>query len=64
MCFMGGINEHRTNTFHPDELEAQIEAALQETHGEKFILASGCSLPTDMPAEQIDVIYNAIRKRR
>ena len=64
LCFMGGINERLTHMFHPDDLEAQIETALQETNGEKIILASGCSLPTDMSVEQIDIITRAIRKQR
>jgi len=64
LCFMGGINEHLTSKFHPDELEAQVETALQDTNGEKLILASGCSLPTDMPVELIDIISRAVRKQR
>ena len=63
-CFIGGIDERLTTMFHPDDLEAQIETALRETKGEKFILGPGCSLPSEMPVEQIDIIYRAIRKRR
>jgi uroporphyrinogen decarboxylase len=61
VCLIGGIDEKHPNHAHPDELEMQVEDALRETHGEKFILAPGCSLPTDMPVEQIDLIYKAIR---
>jgi len=64
VCFIGGIDEKNPNHAHPDELEAQVETALRETNGEKFILGPGCSLPTDMPVEQIDIIYKAIRKSR
>jgi uroporphyrinogen decarboxylase len=63
-CFIGGIDERLTTMFHPDDLEAQIETALRETKGEKFILGPGCSLPPEMPVELIDIIYRAIRKRR
>ncbi len=64
VCFIGGIDEHLTSMFHPDDLEAQIRTALRETNGKKFILGPGCSLPPEMPVEQIDIIYRAIRKRR
>lgn len=64
LCFIGGIDEKRPNHTHPDDLEAQIETALRETNGEKFILGPGCSLPTDTFVEQIDIIYKAIRKHR
>ncbi|MBD3309483.1 hypothetical protein GF339_24000 [candidate division KSB3 bacterium] len=63
-CFLGGIDERLPNFTPPDALEAQVESALQETNGEKFILAPGCSVPPDMPAEQIDIIRNAVRKPR
>lgn len=61
-CLVGGIDEHLTNMFHPDALETQIENALHETQGQKFILGPGCAIPTDMPPEQIDLIRQAIRK--
>ncbi len=64
ICFIGGIDEHQANMFHPDALEAQITTTLEDTEGKKLILAPGCSLPPDMPAEQIDIIRNAIRKQR
>jgi uroporphyrinogen decarboxylase len=62
LCLIGGIDEKNPNHTHPDVLEAQVETALRETNGEKFILGPGCSLPTDTFAEQIDIIYQAIRK--
>lgn len=62
LCLIGGIDEKHPNHAHPDELEAQVANALRETGGKKFILAPGCSLPTDMPVEQIDLIYKAIRE--
>jgi len=64
VCFIGGIDEKLPNHTHPDDLEVQIETALRETNGEKFILGPGCSLPTDTFVEQIDIIYQAIRKQR
>ncbi len=63
-CLIGGIDEHLTNMFHPDEIEAQIASALRETDGERFILGPGCAIPTDMPPEQIDLICQTIRKQR
>lgn len=63
-CFIGGIDEHLTSMFHPDDLEAQVETALRETNANKFILGPGCSLPPEMPVELIDIIYKAIRKHQ
>lgn len=64
ICLIGGIDEKHPNRAHPDELEVQVLNALHDTKGERFILAPGCSLPTDMPVEQIDIIYKALRKQR
>ncbi|MCP4398273.1 MAG: hypothetical protein GY801_13375 [bacterium] len=64
MCFLGGLDERVPNVVPPDDLEAQVETALQETQGKKFIFAPGCSVPPDMPAEQIDIIRNAVRRTR
>ena len=58
------VDAAATGLTHPDDLEVQIETALRETNGEKFILGPGCSLPTDTFVEQIDIIYQAIRKQR
>ena len=63
-CLMGGLDERLPNFVHPDDLEAQVETALQETQGKKFIFAPGCSVPPDMPVEQIDIIRNAVRRPR
>lgn len=63
-CFLGGLDEKHPNHMPPDELETQVEQAIQETHGRKLILGPGCSFPTDMPVEQIDLIYKALRKKR
>ena len=64
VCLMGGLGERLPNFVPADDLEAQVESALQETQGKKFIFAPGCSGPPDMPAEQIDIIRNAVRKQR
>ncbi len=63
-CLMGGLDERMPNFVHANDLEAQVEQACQETQGRKFIFAPGCSLPPDMPVEQIEIIRNAVRKGR
>jgi uroporphyrinogen decarboxylase len=51
-CLMGGLWERGPLTRGSEtELQEEIEFAINQTQGHKFILANGCSIPDDTPEE-------------
>lgn len=53
-ALMGGVDE-RHALLHgvPDDVRAQVEAALRETGGRRFLLAPGCSIDPRTPSENL-----------
>jgi uroporphyrinogen decarboxylase len=54
---MGGISEKtvlRTGT--PDQVQEEVQKALELTGGEQFILAPGCAVPPDAPPRNLEAV--------
>ncbi len=61
----GGIDEWGTLVNGtPEEIQAQIREAIQQTEGTGLILAPGCVIPTDTPEEKIRAAREAVETIR
>lgn len=58
---MGGLGQ-RTTLYRgtPDEVAAEVRAALADTHGTGFLLAPGCSVPPGARAENMTAMMRAV----
>jgi len=61
-ALMGGANERKT-LLHgsPDDVRAEVAAAVAQTAGRRFLLAPGCSVPPQTPPESIRAAIAAVR---
>ena len=60
---MGGIDErHALLQGTPDDVRAQAQEAIRQTGG-RFLLAPGCSVSPETPAEQLRAAVEAARER-
>ncbi len=61
-CLAGGIDESRFAERRPEEVAAEVQEAIRETGGTRHIVAPGCVIPIDSPAENIDAAVSAARE--
>ncbi|MBI4301187.1 MAG: uroporphyrinogen decarboxylase [Chloroflexi bacterium] len=60
---MGGISEKTILKDGPLEaIAAEVYAALEQTQGRRFLLAPGCSIPTDVPSDNLDLVRRALNQ--
>ena len=58
---MGGISEKTTlKSGSPDQVHEEVEKALDLTGGRHFLLAPGCSIPPETPAQNLATIRIAL----
>jgi len=58
---MGGISEKTIlKTGEPDQVREEVERALELTGGKHFLLAPGCSIPPETPAENLFAIRSML----
>lgn len=58
---MGGISEKTTlKNGEPEQVREEVERALELTDGSHFLLAPGCSIPPETPAENLLAIRSAL----
>jgi uroporphyrinogen decarboxylase len=58
---MGGISEKTTlKNGEPEQVREEVERALELTEGSHFLLAPGCSIPPETPAENLLAIRSAL----
>lgn len=58
---MGGISEKTTlKSGSPDQVREEVEKALDLTGGRHFLLAPGCSIPPETPAQNLATIRIAL----
>ena len=58
---MGGISEKTIlKTGEPDQVREEVERALELTGGTHFLLAPGCSIPPETPAENLFAIRSML----
>lgn len=64
-CLVGGIDHARlfTGEFTLDDLKREVREALEQGGKEKYILAAGCSVPNDVPADVLFAIREAALER-
>ena len=61
-CLMGGV-DHMTAAAAPvEDVREQARDAIRQGGGTKFILAGGCSVPNDIPAERLLALRDAARE--
>lgn len=59
---MGGVDErHALLQGSPEEVGAQVREALAQTSGRRFLLAPGCSISPQTPAENVRAAVRAAR---
>jgi uroporphyrinogen decarboxylase len=58
---MGGISEKTTlKSGKPDQVREEVARALELTGGKHFLLAPGCSIPPETPAENLQAIRDSL----
>jgi len=58
---MGGISEKTTlKNGSPDQVQEEVEKALEATGGRHFLLAPGCSIPPETPARNLEAIRSSL----
>ena len=58
---MGGISEKTTlKNGVPDQVQEEVEKALELTGGRHFLLAPGCSIPPETPAKNLAAIRRSL----
>jgi len=58
---MGGISEKTIlKNGSPDQVQEEVEKALDATGGRHFLLAPGCAVPPDVPARNLEAIRRAL----
>ncbi len=58
---MGGISEKTVlKNGSPEQVREEVEKALELTGGRHFLLAPGCSIPPETPAENLLAIRSAL----
>lgn len=59
---MGGVSQRTIlKSGSPDQVRDEIAQALEETGGQQFLLAPGCSIPPETPAKNLEAVREAIR---
>lgn len=59
---MGGVDErHALVQGAPDDVRAQVDAALRDTGGTRFLLAPGCSISPLTPPENLRAAFDQVR---
>lgn len=59
-CFVGGVNHVAARTVKPIDVIVEAREAIEATQGRGLILAPGCTLPDDTPAENILAFREAV----
>ena len=58
---MGGISEKTTlKNGSPDQVQEEVEKALEATGERHFLLAPGCSIPPETPARNLEAIRSSL----
>ena len=58
---MGGISEKTIlKNGSPDQVQEEVEKALELTSGRHFLLAPGCSIPPETPAKNLEAIRRSL----
>lgn len=58
---MGGVDRQTLATGTPDEVAAQVRAAIAATDGKRLLLAAGCSVAPTAPAANLRAFVDAAR---
>ena len=62
---MGGLNERRTLlSGSPDEVRAQVQEAITQTKGERFLAGPGCAISPLTPPSNLRAAVEAVRAPR
>ena len=60
---MGGVDErHALIQGSPDDVREQVQEALRQTEGRRFLLAPGCSISPQTPPENLHAAVQALRE--
>jgi uroporphyrinogen decarboxylase len=58
---MGGINQKSTlKNGTPEQVREEVANAIEQTDGQHFLLAPGCSIPPETPAKNLQAIREAL----
>lgn len=60
-CVMGGLNQETFATATPEQIAADARDAIAQTGGRRLIVAPGCAIPYDTPAENTLAALEAVR---
>lgn len=59
-CILCGVNETTINSYGPEQVIAEIRAAIAATEGLGYIAAPGCAVPTDCPPANLHAFKQAV----
>jgi len=59
-CILCGVNETAINSYSPEQVIAEIRAAIEATEGLGYIAAPGCAVPTDCPPANLHAFKQAV----
>ena len=61
LALMGGINEWQTLApGQPDQVEAEVRDAVQQTGGRGYLVGAGCVIPIDVPDANLRAVRSAL----
>lgn len=60
-CVVGGVNERQIGGYAPEQVQAEIADAIQQTNGGRgLIVAPGCTVPTETPPANLHAFRQAL----
>ena len=55
-CLAGGIDEVTAGDVAPEDIAEQVRDAVAQLDGRGMLVACGCAVPTDTPAENLLIV--------
>ena len=60
-ALMGGVEQYRVLHFgNPNDIESQVHEAINQMHGHRLIIASGCTYPITVPHSNLAAMRKAV----
>jgi uroporphyrinogen decarboxylase len=62
-AIMGGINQQNTlKSGSPSQVREEVTGAIEQTGGERFLLAPGCAIAPETPTKNLEAVRSAIAR--
>lgn len=61
---LGGLDQQTLCNGRPEEIVAQLEEALRQTEGRRYLVGPGCSIPPNTPEANLRVVTDFLESRK